>query len=294
MSPTPSVAERSQSVLLLPAVLILLLGGLTRLSPISGNSTLVWSFWGAAGVLAAWLLILATRASRSGQKLEVGFAPKRAHWVQAVVQIGVYAYWGWYWPEVYAHGSTSSRRSYSHTRSTCCSRGRDAAGGSSASASGRSSSARICSCVPRRLVLPAVRDGGGGLPGQGTDSLAARRPARPHLQPLGALAQHVFGHPARHRRHRDHVGSRDRRHAARAPSTSISRSSCWAWSCRRSSTSRSPPPRRQRCCSGSASSSRLSPGSTSSATRRSRSRSFSGCTSSLPTRLRRHGPTWAE
>ena len=104
MSSTPSVAERSQSVLLLPAVLILLLGGLTRLSPISGNSTLVWSFWGAAGVLAAWLLILATRASRSGQKLEAGFAPKRAHWVQAVVQIGVYAYWGWYWPEVYAHG----------------------------------------------------------------------------------------------------------------------------------------------------------------------------------------------
>ncbi len=103
MPSNQTVAGRPQSVLLLPLVLILLLGGLTGLSPISGNSTLVWSFWGTAGALAMWLLILATRTSLSGQKLEIASGVKRSHWVQAIVQLCVYAYWGWYWPEVYAH-----------------------------------------------------------------------------------------------------------------------------------------------------------------------------------------------
>ena len=53
--------------------------------------------------LAVWLGALWLRQRRLGGELRVEVAIVKAHYVQAGVQIAVYAYWGWYWRPVYDH-----------------------------------------------------------------------------------------------------------------------------------------------------------------------------------------------
>src|ERR1051326_8548339 len=63
---------------------------------------LFWSFAGAAGVLVVWAAILLITARRRGRTLTLEFAPKPQHYLQACLQTAIFAYWGWYWPQVYA------------------------------------------------------------------------------------------------------------------------------------------------------------------------------------------------
>src|SRR5205809_2139081 len=62
---------------------------------------LFWSFIGAAGVLAVWAAILLITAKRRGRTLTLEFAPKPQHYLQACLQTAIFAYWGWYWRQVY-------------------------------------------------------------------------------------------------------------------------------------------------------------------------------------------------
>lgn len=64
---------------------------------------LAWTFWGGAALIGAWVLLLWRRAAARGRELEIDTAPLlRSHYIQASVQLCIYAYWGWHWPEVYA------------------------------------------------------------------------------------------------------------------------------------------------------------------------------------------------
>jgi hypothetical protein len=45
--------------------------------------------------------VLRQRVVAGGRILELEFAPRRVHWVQLIMHSCVYAYWGWYWPQVY-------------------------------------------------------------------------------------------------------------------------------------------------------------------------------------------------
>ena len=49
-----------------------------------------------AGLCALWW-----RVVRTGRTLTYEFVPRRVHWVQMIMHSSVYAYWGWYWREVY-------------------------------------------------------------------------------------------------------------------------------------------------------------------------------------------------
>jgi hypothetical protein len=62
---------------------------------------LFWSVAGAAAVLAVWAAILAITARRHGRTLTLEFAPKPQHYLQACLQTAIFAYWGWYWRQVY-------------------------------------------------------------------------------------------------------------------------------------------------------------------------------------------------
>ena len=62
---------------------------------------LFWSFAGAAAVLAVWAAILLITAKRRGRTLTLESAPKPQHYLQACLQTAIFAYWGWYWPQVY-------------------------------------------------------------------------------------------------------------------------------------------------------------------------------------------------
>ena len=84
-----------------PLALTLGLALLSFVPRVSGNTTLVRSFWGAAIVLLLWQLVLflRVRGASEGRSLSTVLRPQ--HYLQALVQLAVFAYWGWYWRPVY-------------------------------------------------------------------------------------------------------------------------------------------------------------------------------------------------
>ncbi|MDX1495793.1 MAG: hypothetical protein R3253_17110, partial [Longimicrobiales bacterium] len=63
------------------------------------SDVLVRSFWAAAAVLAAWNAILLLLRRLPRQAVMPTLRPH--HYVQALCQLAVFAYWGWYWRPVY-------------------------------------------------------------------------------------------------------------------------------------------------------------------------------------------------
>src|SRR5579862_4821655 len=89
------------SPLWLPALLTLVFAGFTLLPRVNENPRLTASFLVAAGLLLAGLCALCWSVAQSGRTLTYEFVPRRVHWVQMIMHSCVYAYWGWYWREVY-------------------------------------------------------------------------------------------------------------------------------------------------------------------------------------------------
>jgi hypothetical protein len=58
---------------------------------------------GTAAILLLWFLLLLIRQKRDRSSYIVSFAPLAPHYVQAILQLCIYAYWGWYWRPVYDH-----------------------------------------------------------------------------------------------------------------------------------------------------------------------------------------------
>ena len=93
--------ERRFPPLWLPALLTLIFAGFTLLPRVNANPHLKASFLAAAGFLLAGLCALWWSVARTGRTLTYEFVPRRVHWVQMIMHSCVYAYWGWYWREVY-------------------------------------------------------------------------------------------------------------------------------------------------------------------------------------------------
>src|SRR5437867_536334 len=68
---------------------------------VRANPRLFWSFMGAVAVLLAWSAVLFPAAWRRGRRLTLEFVPRPQHYLQACLQAGIFAYWGWYWRQVY-------------------------------------------------------------------------------------------------------------------------------------------------------------------------------------------------
>ena len=70
---------------------------------IQTHPVLAQSFWGAAAALLAWqaALFLVRRREDAPPAIDTVLRPQ--HYVQAAVQLSVFAYWGWYWRPVYDH-----------------------------------------------------------------------------------------------------------------------------------------------------------------------------------------------
>jgi hypothetical protein len=68
---------------------------------VRSNPRLLASFAGAAAALLAFLLFVRRGAARSGRPLQWEFLPRPVHYVQMTMHASIYAYWGWYWREVY-------------------------------------------------------------------------------------------------------------------------------------------------------------------------------------------------
>ena len=92
-------------VLTAPAVLTLMLVVLSFLPRIQSNLNLTISIWGAAIVLLTWLVLLylELRHENASRIFQTMLRPQ--HYVQALVQLAVFAYWGWHWRPVYEFGT---------------------------------------------------------------------------------------------------------------------------------------------------------------------------------------------
>ncbi len=94
-------AAGSPAVLALPLAFTAGLLALTLLPRLQRSEQLLWSFWGAAGVLLAWLAAIAIRSARGGPPSIYLAPPRPQHYIQACCHLTVYAYWGYYWRPVY-------------------------------------------------------------------------------------------------------------------------------------------------------------------------------------------------
>lgn len=72
---------------------------------VQGTPILFQSFFGAIAVLLLWQGALQLSRNRRQQTplLETNLRPQ--HYVQALVQLSVFAYWGWHWRPVYDHST---------------------------------------------------------------------------------------------------------------------------------------------------------------------------------------------
>lgn len=101
-APNAPPANQDRVAPLWLAFLFILATALFSLIPrINENVRLAMSFRAAAGVLLVLLLMLRAQVNRAGRKLSYDFKPRSVHYVQLMMHTCVYAYWGWYWREVY-------------------------------------------------------------------------------------------------------------------------------------------------------------------------------------------------
>ncbi len=85
----------------LALVPILLLGGLATLPRVHADPRLTASFAGAVAFLLAFWSILRFTVARRHRKLDYQFVPVKVHYIQLMMHSCIYAYWGWYWRQVY-------------------------------------------------------------------------------------------------------------------------------------------------------------------------------------------------
>jgi len=102
----PAASSTNRAVLgnfKIPLSLIAFLALLSLTPRVQSNDALFLSFIGAVLVLAAWLgtIFISNRQSGEERFFEIVLRPQ--HYIQAMVQFSVYAYWGYYWRPVYEH-----------------------------------------------------------------------------------------------------------------------------------------------------------------------------------------------
>ena len=87
----------------IPLTLIVALAILAATPRVQGNDVLFWSFVGVLLFLAAGFTYLLLMSRRLGEERSFDVILRPQHYIQAMVQFSVYAYWGYYWRPVYDH-----------------------------------------------------------------------------------------------------------------------------------------------------------------------------------------------
>ena len=82
----------------MPLALAIALVSLTWLPRIWSNAILVESIAGAGAVLLAWWTLIWSKARGRGFKVDIVLRPE--HYMQAVAQLAIYVYWGFYWQPI--------------------------------------------------------------------------------------------------------------------------------------------------------------------------------------------------
>ncbi len=98
----PASFSRVQRVPLALFAMTVLLFAFALLPRVGENPKLVWAFGIASAASFGCTLVLWGLAKRRDKYFQIDFVrPVKSHYVQACVQGSIYAYWGYYWREVY-------------------------------------------------------------------------------------------------------------------------------------------------------------------------------------------------
>jgi hypothetical protein len=95
--------KASARLLAFPMLLAAVLAVFCLLPRALANRNLQLSIGLAVTALLVFAWLLRRRVIASGRGLTMEFLPKRVHYVQLVMHSCLYAYWGWYWREVYGY-----------------------------------------------------------------------------------------------------------------------------------------------------------------------------------------------
>ena len=87
---------------LLPAAFAAALGGMAIMPAVRENPKVLWTFLCTAALLGLWNAALFLRMRMRKRPVALEVVLKKQHYIQACVQASLLAYWGWYWPPVYA------------------------------------------------------------------------------------------------------------------------------------------------------------------------------------------------
>jgi hypothetical protein len=103
-APPPRRARRLPAPAACAVIALFGLGvaGLGLIPSVRQHPTVVWSFLGASVAVLLGAAALLFSAARAGRYFTLDVAPRKQHYLQACAQSAVFAYWGWYWPEVYS------------------------------------------------------------------------------------------------------------------------------------------------------------------------------------------------
>lgn len=85
----------------LPAAFTLVFAAFALLPSVRASPPVFFSILGAAAVLLAWCGVLAVTATRAGRTLSTELVLRRPHWMQPLVHLSIYTYWGLHWPLVF-------------------------------------------------------------------------------------------------------------------------------------------------------------------------------------------------
>src|SRR5271154_5544897 len=97
----PQLAANRIAPLRLLLALIVVFSCFAFLPAVRSNSRLMWSFLGTAAGLLVFFFFLRRQVIKAGRVVCYEFLPKPVHYVQLTMHSCIYAYWGWYWREVY-------------------------------------------------------------------------------------------------------------------------------------------------------------------------------------------------
>jgi TPR repeat protein/drug/metabolite transporter superfamily protein YnfA len=98
---TKQLTENRIPPLRLAFALTVVFGCFALLPIVRANARLEWSILGAALALLLFQFLLRQQVARSGRRLYYEFLARPVHYVQLMMHMSIYAYWGWYWREVY-------------------------------------------------------------------------------------------------------------------------------------------------------------------------------------------------
>jgi hypothetical protein len=87
---------------LIPLAFTGALAAMTLLPSVGQHQRLQWSVMGAAAILAAWAIGLAVAGRARGRVLILDVSLRQQHYLQALAQMSVLLYWGWFWRDAYA------------------------------------------------------------------------------------------------------------------------------------------------------------------------------------------------